>query len=258
MEKDDLKTQVAALVDDLFNEKEETEIREQTKVELEKAASTISELTSALEVKNTEFSDMEDKLTASETRVTELESELEAAKKELETANEKLGEVEQTLEGIRKDRAAEIRLAELKDAGVARSDKENQMVKVKEMSDEEFASYKNELVSIREAVLAELEASKAEADAKAEAEAEQAKKKAEEDKLNKEKIEASNKENENKEVDEENDETASGDEGTPPAQVTPGQAAMASLNMEYIPSDDVVSKYAKLGEAMAARFKKSE
>lgn len=277
MDRDDLKTQVAALVNDLFNDKEEAEIRKQTQAELEKAASTISDLTSALEEKNSEFAGMEEKLTASDARVTELESELEAAKKETEEANTKLGETEQALEDMKKDRAAELRMAELEDAGVARSDKEDQLAKVREMSDEDFASYKDELVSIREAVLAELEASKAEADAQAQAEAEEteeakkmSKKEEEEDeedpkkaKDKKDKKEKSGEESEEaseetEEASEETEETASEDETTTPAQITPGQAAMASLNMEYIPSEDLMSKYAKLGEAMAKRFKKSD
>jgi len=188
MERDELKTQVAALVASLFDEKEEAEIRSATEAELEKAASAISDLTSALEEKNAEVAEVDEKLTASDARVKELETELEAAQKELETANEKLGKSEQALEDMKKDRAAEVRMSELEDAGVARSDKEDQLAKVREMSDEDFASYKDELVSIREAVVAELKQSeeKAEADAKAEAEAEEAKKmKEDEDEMKK-------------------------------------------------------------------------
>ena len=53
------------------------------------------------------------------------------------------------------------RMAELEEAGVARKDKEAQTTKVREMSDEDFTSYKEELISIREAVLTELEETKA-------------------------------------------------------------------------------------------------
>jgi DNA repair exonuclease SbcCD ATPase subunit len=276
MERDELKTQVSALVASLFDEKEDAEIRSATEAELEKAASAISDLTTALEDKNTEVAEVDEKLTASDARVKELESELEAAKTELETANEKLGKSEQALEDMNKDRAAEVRMAELEDAGVARSDKEDQMAKVRDMSDEDFASYKGELVSIREAIVAELKQSeeKAGADAKAEAEAEEAKK-MKEDKLEeekkakmkkdkKEKSETSEETSEESETSEEEaseeleEEAAEEDETTPPVQITPGQAAMASLNMEYIPSEDLMTKYAKLGEAMAKRFKKSD
>ena len=279
-----LKAQVAEVVKNLFNEKEEAKIRELTEAELQKAATSISELTSALEDKNAEVAGLEEKATESEAKIQELTSELEAAKKELETANEKLGETEQALEDMKKDRAAEIRMAELEDAGVARSDKDSQMAKVREMTDEDFASYKDELVSIREAVVAELnkDREKAEADAKAEEEA--AKKAAEEEakngkkpmdeeededmkkkkgknkeKCSEESEEETASEEETDEASKEKEETASEeDETTTPAEVTPGMQAMASLNMEYIPSEDLVAKYRKMGEAMAKRWKKSD
>jgi hypothetical protein len=269
MDKNELKTQVAALVDDLFNEKEEAEIRKQTQAELEKAASTISDLTSALEDKNSEFAEMEDKLNTSDARKKELESELEAAKVELEKANTKLEETVKEFEGMKKDRAAELRMTELEDAGVARSEKENQMAKIREMSNEDFASYKDELVSIREAVLAELKKTqadeKAEADAKAEAEEAKKMKKDEEvvdDEEEDMKGKKFKKEKDKKEkcsdTSETTDEKASEEETTTiPAQITPGQAAMASLNMEFIPSEDIMAKYAKLGQAMAKKFQKS-
>ena len=54
MENKELTVQVAQVVENLFNEKEEAEIRRKTEEELQKAASSISDLTSALEEKNTE------------------------------------------------------------------------------------------------------------------------------------------------------------------------------------------------------------
>lgn len=279
-----LKAQVAEVIKNLFDEKEEAKIREKTEIELQKAATSISELTTALEEKNAEVSEFEEKASESETKIQELTSELEAAKKELETANEKLGESEQALEDMKKDRAAETRMSELEDAGVARSDKDSQMAKVREMTDEDFASYKDELVSIREAVVAELkkDREKAEADAKAEEEA--AKKAAEEEAKNgkkpmmdedeeedpkkkkgkkKEKCaeesEEEASEEESKEEAEEKEEASEEEkETTTPAEVTPGMQAMASLNMEYHPTEDVMAKYKKFGEAMAKRWKKSE
>lgn len=281
MDKKELKDQVSLLVAQLFDEKEEAEIRQQTQIELEKSATTISELTSALEKKNTEYSNIEEQFIASEDRIKELETKLEAAKKELETASKELVETKKALEDINKDRAAEKRMLELEDAGVARSDKEDQMTKVREMSDEEFASYKGELVSIREAVVAELKKAHDEAQSAADAKAKEdaakgAKKKMvdeeeemmddeedeEEDpkkmKKNKKKEKSSGDSKTSEETTSE--ETASEDDEnkTIPANIPPGQAAMASLNMEYIPSGDIVAKYAELGKAMAANFKKDK
>lgn len=268
MEKDELKVQIAALVADLFDEKEEAEIRKKTEAELEKAASAISNLTTALEEKNAEAVEMEEKLTASDIRVKELESELEAAKKEFENASAKLGETEKILEDMKKDRAAEVRMAELEDAGVARSDRETQVTKVREMSDEDFASYKDELVSIRAAVVAELEKAredKAQADAKAVAEAKEAENSAakKEEKMEEDEEDEDEKKKKMKDTKESKKEKCSEDTKeeevvVTPAQITPGQAAMASLNMEYLPSEDIRTKYAKLGEAMAIRFKNSK
>ena len=278
MEKN-LEQQVSAVVENLFNEKEQTKIREKTEAELKRAASSISELTTALEDKNTETAELETKVSDSEAQIQELTSKLEAAEKELETANTKLGESEKAVEDMRKDRAAEERMADLEDAGVTRSDTDSQLAKVREMTEEDFASYKDELVSIRQAVVAELEKARetAEADAKAEEEAadkaaEEAKKiekKTDEEdpeKKKKDKKKEKSVEEEGSEESEESEE-ASGEqaseeeeekETTTPAQVTPGMQAMASLNMEFRPSEDVLTKYRKLGEAMAKRFNKSE
>jgi septal ring factor EnvC (AmiA/AmiB activator) len=276
----ELKLQIAKVVEDLFNEKEEAEIRKEIEDKLRESADTINGLTASLEEKNDEVADFEQKVSDAEARITELTSELEAAKTELEEANTKLVETENTLEDMKKDRAAEVRMTELEDAGVTRSDRDSQMAKVREMTDEDFASYKDELVSIRKAVVAELEKAReqAEADAKAEEEvaeeaAEEEAKKMKEDEMedeeDKKKMKKSKKKEECSEESSEEDseeaseedseeEQASEEETTAPAEITPGQAAMASLNLEYIPNEDVRSKYAELGASMAEAFKKSK
>ena len=268
MDKKELKDQVSVLVASLFDEKEEAEIRKQTQQELEKSATAISDLTSALESKTAECSSVVEELEISNERVVELESKLEAAKKELETANAKLNETEIALEEIRKDGAAEKRMVELEEAGVARSDREDQLSKVREMSDEVFASYKEELVSVREAVVAELEKARkqAEDEAKAKDEAAKTSKKEnmpdeedeEDEEMTDKKKKGKKKEKCSVEDSGTSEEAASEEEeeDTMPANITPGQAAMASLNMEYIPSDSVKAKYAELGKALAARFNK--
>lgn len=279
MDKEDLKVQVAQVVEDLFNEKEEADIRKRTEAELQKAASSISDLTTALEEKNTEVAELDEKLSEKSAEIEKLNSELEAAREELEKANEKLAESEKTLEDMMKDRAAEQRMVELEDAGVTRSDRESQIAKVREMTDEDFASYKDELVSIREAVVAELKkaSEKAEADAKAEEEA--AKKAAEEeeakkgkapveddmededeDKMKKGKKKVKCSEESSEEGDEAASENPDSDDAieVEPVQITPGEAAMASLNMEIIPSNDIMAKYRKMGEAMAKMLSKKE
>jgi hypothetical protein len=126
---------------------------------------------------------------------------------------------------MKKDKAAEERMKQLEEAGVS-SGSESQVAKIREMSDEEFASYKEERVELRNAVIAELEANK-EAPAEEAAEEEVEEEAAAEEEAAEEEVE------------------------TPPAEVDPNKAISAALNMESIPSTDLVSKYAEMGKAMA-------
>lgn len=228
-----LKTDVEAVVAKIFSEKEDADIRKQTEVALQEAANTIDELTTSLESSNTEVSDTSEELSTAKNTIQNLETELEAARIKMEEAKTKADESESALEEIKKDRATEIRVAELEGAGVI-SDKEVQSPKVREMSDEEFASYKNELVSIREAVIAELSKSNEEA-VKVPVEKEEKKEVIAEEKIAEEELE--NAEEEVKVV--------------PPAKVDPGQAVSAALNFEIFPSADMQSKYQSMGKAMA-------
>lgn len=250
MDREDLKTQVQKLVADIWQEKEEADIRKSTEEALEESANTISELTSSLEAKTEEVASMEDKLSESESAKKELEEQLEAANKELTETKDELASITQEIEDMKKDRAAENRMAELEDAGVANTDREAQTAKVREMTDEDFASYKEELVSIRQSVIAELDRAKAEADAKAEEEAKKAK----------EAEEAKEEAEEKEEGSEEGEEEASEEKEVPaPAEINATQAAQAALNVESaIPSADVKSKYEDLGRAMASAWTKSE
>jgi len=246
-----------------LKDKEEATVRKNVENALNKATKSVEDLTETLEAKTSELEESAAANTEQESKIQELTTELEAAQEELKNKDEELASTVQTLEDMTKDRAAEDRMAELEDAGVVHSDTETQTAKVREMSDEDFASYKDELVSIRAAVVSELaKASEtAEADAKAEEEAKKVAeeaKKAEDEKAAAEKADADaeNADDETASEEEEDEESASEDdeESTVPANINPAQAAMASLNMEYIPSADVVKKYTDLGAAMAKRM----
>ncbi len=261
----ELEVQVANVVESLFNEKEEAEIRKRTEAELQKAATSISELAKALEVKNGEVSDYEVKLSESEARITGLMSELEAAKKESETANTKLAETVTILDNIKKDRATEQRMVELETAGVARADKDSQAKKVREMSEEDFASYKEELVSVRQTVIAELEKARNKVEAEAKVEEDAAKKAV----IDNKKVDPNMDPDMEEEVDPKTGKkmmkkkcsvegSVENEERTAPAQISMGQVAMASLNMEYLPSEDLKAKYHKMGIEMAKRWTKAE
>ena len=210
-------------------------------------AETIDELTEALEAKNAEVAELEAKLSESDEKLATAASELEAAKTETETAKTDLEKVETEISEMKKDKAMELRVAELEKAGVLRSDKEGQAKKVRDMSDEEFAAYKEELVSVRETIVAELA---------------QAAKKAEEEKAAAEDAEDNKEDASDDDAgDDDNKEDASEDDDavdTAPANIDPGQAVSAALNMEVFPSADLKDKYGKLGQAMAEMFKKQD
>lgn len=234
-----LRKDVEAVVAKIFSEQEEADIRKQTEKALGKSATTIEELTTALEAKNSEFEELEVKLSESEDKAKDLTTELEAAQEKIDDATKKSDEAEGALEEIKKDRATELRMKELEKAGVV-SDKEAQSGKVREMSDEDFASYRDELVSVRKAVIAELS-------------------KAADQETDEEK--AAREKQEQKEADEAAAEAAAAEaaaaeEGTqtPPAQIDPGTAISAALNLEIFPPKEMSEKYSEMGKAMAKLF----
>jgi chromosome segregation ATPase len=252
---EELKKDVEAMVAEIFSQKEEAEQRAETEKALQKSADTVSELTDALEGKNAESTEMASQITDLEGKIEELTSALEAAQKEAEETAEKLAESEKTIEEMKKDKAAELRMAELAEAGVALSDKEAQTAKVREMEDEEFAGYKEELVSLRSAVEAELAKAVEKPEETASEEETQEEEVAEEETAEAEEEEVASEE-ESEESEEASEEEASEEEEeTPPANIDPDTAVAAAMNMEVTPSDDMLAKYRKLGEAMATRMK---
>jgi predicted RNase H-like nuclease (RuvC/YqgF family) len=233
---DKLKNDIEAIVASIFSEKEEVEIRKKTEEALQKAAVTIEDLTNSLEEKNAEAENHESKVFEYETKVEDLESKLEAANEEIETVKRQLEETENTLKEMEKDKATDVRMAELDEAGVAfhgEKEKANQVVKVREMSDDEFAAYRDELASVRRAVLAELEAASTGGD---EAGGDDAG------------------------GDDAGGDEAGGDEEEEdtiiPANIDPDKAVSAALNLDIYPSEELSKKYAELGRAMAEKMKK--
>lgn len=233
---DQLKKDIEVMVTEIFSQKEEADKKVRTEEALQKAAATISELTEALEKKNTQEGEMASKVAELENAINDLTSKLEAAAKEVEGSNSKLADAEKTITEMKKDRATELRMKDLVDSGIALSNKEVQTAKVRELTDEEFASYKEELISLRKAVEEELSKT-------AQAAEEQAKKEQEE----KEKAAAAAKEEEEKKA------LESANSVTPPPEVNKATAAQAALNLE-VKKDDILTKYAEMGKAMAQRM----
>jgi chromosome segregation ATPase len=248
-----LKEEIKAAVASIFSEKEEADMRKKTEDALQRSAETIQELTASLEAKNEELDQKNEKIVEADEKAQTLQAELEAAKQEVKDVTDKLTAASVELEKIKKDIAAEKRMVELKEAKIADLNEASQLEKVREMTDEEFASYKAERIALREAVVAEIKAAMekdqaTEVETKAKAEAEAAAAKAEaEAKAKAEAAAAGSEEN-----------TSEDDKGTPPANITPGHAVSAALNMEIIPSKDVINKYAELGKALAETMTKSK
>ena len=245
---DKLMKDVELLVKNIFSEKEEADMRAKTEEALQASATTIDDLTESLEAKNAEVEAAQAKIVEIEETVKNLQSELEAAKTEVETSSEKLTEAEAKIEDMLKDKAMDIRMSELESAGVVRSNKEGQATKVRELTDEEFAAYKDELVSIREAIVAEMEAAAAKTDEEQAGNPEEAS----EEEAGEE--QAAEGEEAGEENASENDEEEGVD--TPPANIDPSQAVSAALNMELVAPKNISKKYSDLGKAMAKMFTK--
>jgi len=234
MDKDTLKQDIEAIVTEIFSDKERAGQVQKTQDALNESAETIETLTQSLEAKVIELEEANvssKTLTAEkDTKISELTTELEAAQLKVTELEASLVETKEALESIEKDRVAESRMTELKEEKVAiLSDLKTQTAKVKELTDEEFASYKADRVELRNAVSAELEAASKQEPAS------------------------------DKEEGTSGKETASNkDVKTPPAKITPGQSIAAAMNFESKPSDDMLTKYVNMGKAMAASMTKTD
>jgi len=236
--KDKLLEDIKIVVDGIFSEKEKASQISKTQDALNESAKVIEDLTNNLEDTKAELELAKNNLVDSnETASTELEekdskisevtSELEAAKKELEEITKELSSVKEALENLNKDRVAETRMKELEEAKVTvASAIDVQTTKVREMNDEEFASYKQERVELREAIEKELESA------------------------------SSGEEEANEDEGSVNTDDLASEEAsfTPAPEIQPGQAVAAAMNFEVEVSADVREKYKNLGKALASKM----
>lgn len=246
---DQLNKDVIKIVDDIFTKKEESEMIKATEEALTKSADTINGLSESLEAKDSELTDkkseilgLNETVETLQSKIQELEDEkktFETEKSEFETEKAKIvkraEDAESKIQEMEKDKLSETRLSELKEAGVAATNDEaveDQTSKVREMSEEEFSSYKNELVAMREAIIAELKASEKEDPTKT--------------------GDGETGDKEEKEESEEDDETAAADSGT---AISPMHTVAAALNLEIMPNKGIMTKYKELGDQMAENAK---
>lgn len=139
---------------------------------LEKAEATVTELLETIELKDQNITKSTDENKSLKEQVEELvaktkeieerlaarEAELKDAQDKALAAEERAATAETELAKIALDRRLELRVTELAEAKVLKSGEkaDAQKAKIREMSDEDFSAYKDELVDLRLAVEASL------------------------------------------------------------------------------------------------------
>lgn len=143
-------------VNEVLSSKEEAQARQEAEEALAEAKSTFEKLRAALEAKDAKIAEYEEALAnidnynpsegevAANERVVELEELVENYKHRAEVA-------EAALDTLAREETAASRMSELEEAGVALEDEEaeRQYAKVRDLSDEDFESYKSELIALR-------------------------------------------------------------------------------------------------------------
>lgn len=141
--------------------KETIEKLEKAEELVKSAEDTISELTDILSERDGEIAALADEKKKLLEQLSALELKTKELQERIDDADRRVGEMEQrakaseeTLAGIAKDRSLEVRVRELEEAKILKSGEklEAQKNKVRDMSDEEFAAYKEDLVELRLAV----------------------------------------------------------------------------------------------------------
>jgi hypothetical protein len=146
---------VKAEVDKHLSSREEAEARKEAEEALKEAREVFETLKANLEAKDAKIREYEDVLanidldpTATEVaaneKIVELENSVEEWKHRAEVA-------EAALETLAREETTATRMSELEENGVALEDEaaEAQYAKVREMSDEDFTSYKSELIALK-------------------------------------------------------------------------------------------------------------
>ncbi len=156
--KEQFNATVQAEVERILSSREEAQARIEAEAALKEAKETFETLRASLEAKDAKLTEYEEALAAldndSETptnaevaaneRIVELETKLEEWKHSAEVA-------QAALDTLAREETAASRMAELAESGVSLDDEaaEAQYAKVREMSDEGFASYQSELVALK-------------------------------------------------------------------------------------------------------------
>lgn len=153
-------------VREILSAKEESEVKIRMENALTEAKEAITSLTQTVSEKDTAVSELEgdietrnSSITSLEEKIKELEIAMDSLTKEKENAVKQASTVEKELTEIKKEQLANLRLAKIIEAKLVRETeevKEKTKAKVKEMSDEEFDTYVEDLNEVRSSFLEEL------------------------------------------------------------------------------------------------------
>jgi hypothetical protein len=156
MTEEEFDTAVQARVEAALSSREDAEARAEAEEALKEAKETFEALKASLEAKDAKVAEYEEALanldvstpTEAEVAANEKLVELEAA---LQEANDRASVAQAALDTIAREETAASRMAELDEAGVTLDEEsaEAQYAKIRDMSDEEFQSYKSELSALK-------------------------------------------------------------------------------------------------------------
>ena len=156
MTQEEFNAAVQARVDEVLSSREEAQARQEAEEALTEAKATFEKLRAALEAKDAKIAEYEEALAKLDTdtpsevevaaneRIVELEALVETYKHRSEVA-------EAALETLAREETAASRMSELEEAGVALEGDtaERQYAKIRDLSDEDFAAYKSELIALK-------------------------------------------------------------------------------------------------------------
>ena len=156
MTEEEFDAAVQARVEAALSSREDAEARAEAEEALKEAKETFEALKASLEAKDAKVAEYEEALsnldvstpTEAEVAANEKLVEIEAA---LEEANDRALVAQAALDTIAREETAASRMAELDEAGVTLDEEsaEAQYSKTRDMSDEEFQSYKSELSALK-------------------------------------------------------------------------------------------------------------
>jgi predicted phage tail protein len=254
-------------------EKEQEELKQQLSASLDEAQATVEELTTALTTKDAELSqvkaDTDQSITFKDSQIALYQLRVQQLEKDLSDASTAKASVEEVINSLKSIAKMGTRIKALTDKGVARKGEafDKQKIKIASLSDEDFVTYIEEMVSMKEefAVSSTPPAPAAESEpASAVAEVTLTPEEIERfakvlgcdasdgscldliKKVSKE-VQAYDKSKEGASTE------ITATQVPPPPKLDPKSQVIASLNLETQPSKSLVETYLKLGEAMAKR-----